>query len=242
MNKYPLDFQGVLDITHVIIQHNEAQEVLIDKLFGFLREAMTYVPEDDSNGEWCQEVESTIQEMHQRKIDFANLRFSQKPENGGHRPDEISPYTGPMDIVDETKLNAAESDFGPPMSEEELAAYFNEPLPKKAPKEPVQKSLSKMSLEEIETWEKAQDNSTDIYKIAARVKNLARVDGQAALMPAGEMLCNQYTHVLKSFYDFANTIADPELKIRLCKLIQKHEDMPGKLIEAGVGTKGTRGQ
>jgi hypothetical protein len=94
-----------------------------------------------------------------------------------------------------------------------------------------------MSLEEIEEWEAKQDNSNEIYKIAARVKNLAR-GGSLNLTPAGEALCNTFVHVAKELYDFAEKIEDKDLKIKLTELIRKHENMPATLIAAmGAGRK-----
>ena len=235
MNKFPLDTAGVQELTSNIINHNTAQNDLIDQLCVSLREAMTYVPEEDEVNLWYAQAEEVLKNINARRIDFDNLRFGQK--NGGHKAGAISPYdVSPGDLS--TAFPESPSDSETPMSEEELALYFNEPLPKK-PKKTDVKPLNKMTLEEIEEWEKTQDNSNDIYKIAARVKNLARSDGQAALMPAGEALCNVYTHVLKTFYDFADTL-DKETKIKLYQLIQKNENMPGNLIAAGVGTKGTK--
>lgn len=131
------------------------------------------------------------------------------------------------------KANNEERRFGEEMSEEDLQKHFKE-----APKAnlPV-KRLNDMSMDEIKDWEKAQDNSTDIYKIAARVKNLAR-GGNAALTAQGDMLCNTYVHVMKSFYDFASTIVDNATREELIQLIRSHENMPGNLIAAaGVGVK-----
>lgn len=118
--------------------------------------------------------------------------------------------------------------FDDDMSEEELAAHFNEVPPKKVEeKQPID-----MSVEEVKEWEKQQDNSTDIYKVSARVKNIARDGGRASLTDVGEMLCNTYTHVMKAFYDFADKIKDEQTKRDLIELIRKHEDMPGNFIAA----------
>jgi len=138
-----------------------------------------------------------------------------------------------LDIFEEGKLNAAERDFGYAWTEEELAKHFGEAPPVSKPKK---KPLHEMTIDEIESAEKAEDNSNDIYKISARVKNLAR-GGNANLTPMGDMLCNSYTHVLKAFYAFAETLNQPA-KDALVLLIRKHEDMPGNVISAaGVGVK-----
>ena len=94
-----------------------------------------------------------------------------------------------------------------------------------------------LSPNEMEEWELAQNNSDDIYKIAARVKNLARIDGSASLTPAGEALCNTYVHVLKSFYDFADSLKDKDVKDKLYDLIRNNENMPRNLISAMKKTK-----
>src|SRR5271166_880769 len=133
--------------------------------------------------------------------------------------------------AEEAKLNEAESKFGPQMSESELAALMNVPVP--APK-PVDKIPE--TAEEMEEWERKQENSNDIYKISARVKNLARGSG-GSLTSVGDMLANSYTHVLKSLYDFAETIPEP-YKEKLIELIRFHEKMPADVIaSAGVGVK-----
>ena len=62
---------------------------------------------------------------------------------------------------------------------------------------------------------------TDIYSIAARVKNLAR-DYDASLSPIGEKLCNLYIHVLKDLYEFAETIPEPH-QMKLVELIESKE-------------------
>lgn len=128
------------------------------------------------------------------------------------------------------------SDSEAPMTEAELADYFNEPVPEKKPEG---KPVETMTKEEIHTWEAQQDNSTEIYKIAARVKNLARSDGQASLLPAGEALCNLYVHAMKSFYDFADTLPEDSRR-KMYILIQKQESLPGNVISAGIGTKGDK--
>lgn len=122
------------------------------------------------------------------------------------------------------------------MTEAEIAKHFGAKLRKprlmKGPK------LSEMSLEQIEEWEKQQDNSNDIYKVAARVKNLATpLDG--SLTSTGIMLCNSFTHVFKDLYDFAETIRSKKTKTRLIELIRSKEKIPGDLIAAlRSGVKG----
>lgn len=104
-----------------------------------------------------------------------------------------------------------------------------------------EKDVLDMTPEEVKEWEKEQDNSDDIYKIVARVKNHAR-SKSATLTPVGDALCNTYTHVIKSFYDFANSLTDKNDKIRLIELIRKNETMPGDFIMAVTPTKPKSGK
>lgn len=75
-----------------------------------------------------------------------------------------------------------------------------------------------------------EENSTDIYRVAARVKNLARADG-GALTPVGDILCNSYVHVLIALYDFAETI-DASKREELMSLIRANENMPANILSA----------
>ena len=146
----------------------------------------------------------------------------------------VGPNTLQFDQIQDAQISAKESSvFGEEFSEEEMANQFNEPPPMRLPT----KSLKEMTKDEIEGLESAADNSNDLYKIKARVTNLAR-GGGAALTPQGEMLANTYVHVLKSFYDFAETIHDRTIRNNLVRLIRKHEDMPANLIAAaGAGVR-----
>lgn len=152
----------------------------------------------------------------------------------------------PTDVFDamaDAATNKIEAEFGEEVSERELAAHFSEPQKRRQRRAEVIKSgkkdgLSGMTMEEIEAWEAKQNNSNDIYKIKARVANIAR-GGGGSLTEQGEMLCNTFVHVLKALYDFAeNAIEDKTLRIRLIELIRKQEGMPGNLISAaGAGVK-----
>jgi hypothetical protein len=75
------------------------------------------------------------------------------------------------------------------------------------------------------------NNPSDLYAIAARVKNLAR-DWDAHLTPMGESLCNLYVLVLKDFYDFAEGLPEPH-KRALIELIESKENFPRRIIELG---------
>jgi len=133
------------------------------------------------------------------------------------------------------KANVEEAKFGPEMSEEELERMFSQKRTKIKKVHP--KQLSEMTMDEIEEWEAKQNDSTDIYKIAARVKNLAR-GNNASLTQQGEILCNSYVHVMKAFYDFADKLQDRAIKVQLTQLIRGQEGMPGTIIAAaGAGVK-----
>lgn len=133
--------------------------------------------------------------------------------------------------AEEGKLNDTENTWGAPMSPSEVAKHFNEPTPVPAKTDPLPTTP-----EEVKVWEAKQDNSNDIYKIAARVKNLARGNG-GSLTAVGDILCNTYCHVLKALYDQAEKIPEPH-KTAMLDLIKKHEDMPANVISAaGAGVK-----
>jgi hypothetical protein len=73
-----------------------------------------------------------------------------------------------------------------------------------------------------------EERATDIYAIAARVKNLARsYDG--TLTPLGDALCNSFATMFKDFYDFAERLEEPD-KTRLLDLIESKESIPSKII------------
>lgn len=238
MDKYPLDAQALEDISRDILQHSRAQDILIVELRSLLEDAMEDVDED-AQPEWFEDAEILFKTISARKVDYENHRFNQQ---NGYNKKSNSPYpdikplpSGRIDVVDEAKLNSVESDFGPQMSEEEIARHFGEATRKKKPKK---SKLKAMTNEEILEWEKAQDNSNDIYKVSARVKNLARVGG-ATLTPAGDMLCNTFTHTLKALYDFAETVEDKSVKIKLIEAIRNQESMPASLVAAfSAGVKG----
>lgn len=241
MNKYPLDAKAIEDFSQDILQHNRAQLTLIGDLAELLRTAMECVDEEDADDNpWLDDADDLLRTLSTRKVDYENHRFNQR---NGYNIKSNSPYVAPgtyignIDPIKENELNHAEQEFGPPMTEEELAEHFGETPPRK--KREKKKKFHKMSLQEIEDWEKAQDNSNDIYKVSARVKNLAR-GGGAVLTPAGDMLCNTFTHVVKALYDFAETIEDKNTKIKLIETIRKQEGMPASLVaasSAGVKVK-----
>lgn len=232
MNKFPLDRKGIEDIVGDFLNHNEAQSTLIRELSFYLGTALTWLgdPDEFEDSDWLTKAKKLTEDLQIRQRDFDNFRFDQE---NGHNVAEISPYKA-MNPNLESELNKIEEEFGEAMSEEDLAKHFNEPIMKKK----KSKSIKSMDLEEIDQWEKEQDNSNDIYKVSARVKNLARAGAGANLTPVGEMLTNTYVHVLKSFYDFAENLEDKEVKIKLVNLIRANEGMPGTFIAAtGAGVK-----
>lgn len=213
MNRYPLSTAEIQKLASDIVESDSKLRELVtnrDELLGLALKHLEHSEAFQKEAEKLHKAHgtNTVGEVHPEAIKLGE-------------PTILSP----ADMYSET-----------PMSEEELAAYFNEAI---IPK-PKEMDFTGMSKEEVEDWEKQQDNSNDIYKLAARVKNLARVDGSAALTPVGEALCNTYTHVLKSFYDFADTIQDRNTKRKLYNLIRQNEGMPGNLISVGTGTKGKR--
>jgi hypothetical protein len=235
VTKYPLDNKAIENIANDLIRNHQAQDKLISLLSEHLKIAVAYIQRDGRNGEeWVQEADKLLKEMDIRAKDFDNLRFDQQ---NGHKDGVVSPYevvndaSTPIDMLD--SLNTS---MGPetPMTEEELARHFGEKLPTKK----VEMSVSDMTLEEINEWEAKQNNNNDIYKVAARVKNLAR-GSKATLTPVGESLCNVFVHVLKTFYDFAETIQDKDVRAKLIELVRTQEAMPGNFIEAThAGVKG----
>lgn len=131
-------------------------------------------------------------------------------------------------------INEREKALGEELSEADIARMFGEKTKKKltngvdlSAKEP----FKGMSIEQIEEWEQKQDNSNDIYKVKARVSNLAAATG-GSLTAVGEMMVNSFVHVVKDLYDFADTIQDKSLRIQLIERVKKHEGMPGALIDA----------
>lgn len=231
MNKYPLDAQAIEEFSRHITEHNRAQMTLIGDLAELLRTAMECVDEDDADeNPWLDDANELLKSISIRKIDFENHRFNQK---NGYNTKSVSPYS-----EGQGNDTSVDDGFGPPMTEEELAKHFGESVPVKKKKK--EKKFKNMTLQEIEEWEKAQDNSSDIYKVSARIKNLAR-GGGAVLTPAGDMLCNSFTHVVKALYDFADTVPDKSVRIKLIEAIRNQEGMPASLVAAfssGVKVKG----
>src|ERR1700677_1451112 len=226
--KYPLDEASFAQTLTTFLEHNKGQTVVVDRLKRLLEEAMDR--EDSAESEWYTECEEVMKEMHSLKIYHDSRRFN---ESNGH-------YEPKGAVAEPFNDGLEEIEGGGEMSEEELARMFKEKRSNKEVKK-LGKALKDMSLEEIEDWESAQDNSNDIYKIKARIANLARGPGMS-LTPVGEILCNSFVHMLKSLYDFAEKIEDKPTKIQLISIIRNQESVPGTIIAAaGAGVKKEKG-
>lgn len=247
--KYPIDAITTETFMGHLVAHDRAQRQLIQALTILLTEAMNEMGMEDT--EWYPEAEALLKLQKRLKMDHENRIFNEKngvaekqnpitPEVVKENYAELIPNLGMMGLgqIDDPQLNAniteREKVFGAEMTEEEIAGMFRE-KGKKKPKDGVDMSakdpFKNMTLEEITEWERKQENSNDIYKVKARVANLARGAG-ASLTPVGEMMVNSFVHVVKDLYDFAETIPDKSLRIAIIERIRKHEGMPGNLIAA----------
>lgn len=247
--KYPLDQTTLNEFMAHVTSHMAMQTVVIQKMGELLNEAMNAQTWEDED--WYKDSKELLQDLHNMKMYHESRRFDDenfRKQRGAevHKPSRVQPvrmeHDGDpiiaglqsiqFDSAMDAKFSAKEATaFGAEMSETDLEKHFGRQRPKKIKEKP----LKEMSLQEIEAWERKQDNSNDIYKVSARVKNLAR-EGGAALTPQGDMLANTYTHVLLSLYGFAEKIQDATIKINLINLIRSHENMPANLIAAaGVG-------
>jgi len=127
---------------------------------------------------------------------------------------------------EEAKLNQEENSQGETMSANEVAKHFGEKH-----EEEVKKPIPKTEDEAV-AWEKGQDESESIYKVAARVKNKATRAVKANLTAQGEALCNTFVHIFVALYGFSDKIPDESLRNELKDLIHKQEAVPGGLIAA----------
>lgn len=253
--KYPIDHTTTQEFFGYLVAHEKAQREVISFLTSLLQDAMDVAEDEDAD--WFTEANSYLQMQQNLKMEHENRIFD---EDNLRKARGMQPKTIPatldhrvaraiapieFDAATNNEFNKVEAKFGEEWSETDLARHFAEPSSSKKKKKEREVNLSKknpfkgMSNEEIVEWEAKQNNSNDIYKIKARVANLAR-EGGAALTPVGEMLCNTFVHVAKDMYDFAESIDDPNVKIGLIELIRKHENMPANLIAAttaGVNVK-----
>lgn len=232
MNTFPLAPQEVKAFTQelsrfgqFILEHDKAQNAELKLLRGFVQEALQMQGAKDTI--WEEEVRFYLEKLTRDNRDRQNQDFFNKTR-------QITTDDHVKDLIADTPLESGE------MSESDIASHFQETVPLlSAQVDRLKKPLGKMSLEEIDQWEKDQDNSNDIYKVAARVKNLAR-DGKLSLTPAGEAMCNIFVHMLLELYKFASSVEDKETKVKLNSLIRKQETVPANVISAamsGVKTK-----
>lgn len=254
--KYPIDPATTESFFGHLISHDRAQREFVKALSGLLKEAMSEMGADDT--EWYGEakklfkIQANINMLHENRLFDAKNGHQDKhtvtvegPVPTGNTAIESKVSVPGVQIDPETnvRLNEEEKAFGAEMTEEELAKMFNE-KPKKG-KGGVDLSAKNpfngMTLDEINEWEAKQNNSNDIYKIKARVQNLAVGISGGNLTPVGEMMTNTFVHLFKDLYDFAEAIEDKPTKIALIEKIRKHESAPGNLISAATaGVKGPK--
>lgn len=224
--KYPLDPQTFVENVNRLVENDKAQNTLVHRMSELLLEGLDQAEFKDT--EWYSDVEQLLKDLHALKMYHESRRFN---ESNGHHEIEAPSKSFADDGPD---LGEGE------MTEEELARMFKEKRKTKK-EQPRAKTLKEMTMEEIEAWESAQDNSNDIYKIKARIANLARGPGMS-LTPVGEILCNSFVHVCKALYEFADQVPDPNTKIQLIGLIRNQEAVPGTIIAAaGAGVVKAKG-
>jgi hypothetical protein len=253
--KYPIDPATTESFFGHLISHDRAQREFIKALSGLLKEAMGEMGANDTD--WYREAKSLFKIQANINMLHENRLFDAK---NGHQDKHTVTVEGPIptgntvieskvsvpgvqiDPETNVKLNEAEKEFGAEMTEEELARMFGEKPKKNTGVDLSAKNPFKgMTLEQIEEWEAKQNNSNDIYKIKARVQNLAVGISGGNLTPVGEMMANTFVHLFKDLYDFAEAIPDKELKIALIEKIRVHEAAPGNLISAAMsGVKGPK--
>lgn len=209
--RFPLDDQDMDNIVTEIRENDRVQKEIISTLCHYLSCAIGACKPQDGHL-WYKEADELVKELRTKETVWKNLRTDlPSPPQRPVLPPEIPNHEDDQ------------------MSEAELAVHFGEPPP--APKE-LGKPIENMTIDEIKALEAAQDNSNDIYKISARVKNLATMAAGNNLTNVGVMLANSYTHVLKSLYDFSATLKDEEVKRKLVELVRSKEGMPADFIAA----------
>lgn len=247
-----MDSATFIETANQLLEHNKTQENLVNRVCGLLKESMSYVEEGEEE-EWYFQAQTLFVDLHALQMYHESRRFNEDNfrKQFGYEPkarvaDSINRINEPVDIP----VLEPQDDHGE-MSETELNKLFNGNREVKRHKQASSKrGLRQMSEREIASTsidklkelvadatieEHAMDNSTDIYKIKARVANLARGPGMQ-LTPQGEQLCNTFVHVLKSLYDFADRVHEEKTRTSLIKLIRSHETMPSVLIAAaGAG-------
>ena len=235
--KYPIDERTLNEFFGHIMSNEKIQRETIKFLTSLIQDAM-YSCEDEEE-EWYQDANQFVKMQQDLKVYHENRIFDEENIKKSKGIDKSTNNSIPktlnsVDVTKEFILNKTENKFGETMSEKDLARHFGEPSPRKNKGEidlSKKNPFKNMTNEEILEWEKAQDNSNNIYKVKARVSNLARNNG-SSLTPVGEMMVNSFVHVLKDLYDFVEKIEDKNLRIQLIERIRKHENMPGQLIAA----------
>lgn len=217
---YPLDPTTIQEYLERLNLHNQTQTNLIKELNILLIEAMNSSSNEES---WHKDAKRLIASQKAIENEQINRRFNE----ANLEKQQATSFKPTLSLSRTAQRGNTQFDDGTEMTEAELMTYFGE-TEIKTKKEPDK--LSTMTLEEIKEWEKAQDNSLDIYKIKARVMNLAR-EG-CSITPTGEMLCNTFVHVLKSLYSFAEQIEDKNIRIQLIEKIRSHETMPAQFIKS----------
>lgn len=252
--KFPLDQLTFDETMFNLMSHVNMQTVLIEKLSQLLTHAMDASEHDDDD--WFKDSTALFSDLRRIKVENETARWNKsnyEAQNPLSNLPTVRSNVGKVEVIqrddghivglpglqfDEAlnmKANKVEEGFGPEMSEEEMERMFSQKRSKV--KKVEEKKLAEMTMTEIEDWEAKQNNATDIYKVAARVKNLAR-GGNASLTAQGEILCNTYVHVMMAFYAFSDKIEDKNTKIQLISLIRSQEGMPGTVIAAaGAGVK-----
>lgn len=243
MKDFPLDQKSVEELTggfnllsKTILLHDREQRAQIQTLKQFVMEAMQF--EGAAETAWFEDVQDFLNESWKIANEQEGARFNR---SNGHKIPRS--YETPAEIVKRV-ADASESDFeekksssSEEMTEEDLGAHFGTTPTPKPRKDRLRKPLSKMSVEELDDLQKAEeeaaDNSNDIYKVKARVANLARMNG-VVLTPQGEMLVNTYVHSLLALYSFAESIKDKGTREALIKVIRAQESMPANLIKVAL--------
>lgn len=229
--KYPIDSKTTETYLGHLVAHDRAQCQLVQALTILLQTAMSEMGMEDT--EWYPEAEKLLRMQDRLKVDHENRIFNEN--NQPYSSPDITQNLGVVSgqITDphmNANISEREKEFGEEMTEEDLVKHFREKVSKKS-KNGLDLSKKDLTLEDIKDWERKQDNSNDIYKIKARVQNMVAATG-GSLTSVGEMMVNSFVHVAKDLYDFAETIPDKPLKIKLIERIRKHESMPATLIAA----------
>jgi len=240
-DKLPLHGDTVRSVLSLLTSHDVALRDTNKQLLTLLQSALDSSTEEMAELPWFEDAFKLIKQQNQLRTEQENDAFFIRSREGTKEatatiqninkmhtfnPDLNQVRDLSAELALEQERNKAESELGDELTQDEIAEYF-----KSKPKKSKSINFDKMTLEEIDEWEKKQDNSNDIYKVKARVANLAR-GSNASLTQVGEMMVNTFVHVLLALYAFAETIEDKDTKIKLIEIIRKQEGMPGNLINA----------